>query len=139
MSGPNFQKTGTPNVGLLDQRLALEWVQQYIHLFGGDSQRVTVLGESAGAGSIMHHITAYGGKQGPGKLPFQQAILQSPSIHNPTKSSKLEDDTFQSFLDAANVTTLDEARELPMEDLQLANKMVINGSPYGLYTFRTLS
>ena len=57
LSGPTFQENGAANAGLLDQRFALEWVQQYIHLFGGDKDRVTVFGESAGGGSIMHQIT----------------------------------------------------------------------------------
>ncbi|KAE8452254.1 hypothetical protein EG329_000954 [Mollisiaceae sp. DMI_Dod_QoI] len=136
MSGPIFEESGTPNVGLLDQRLALDWVQKYIHLFGGNRRRVTVMGESSGASSIMHHITAYGGKQGVGKLPFQQAILQSPSMHNPTKSPILEDKLFKSFLDAANVTTIDEARNLSSEALQIANKKIISSSAFGLYTFQ---
>jgi cholinesterase len=136
LSGPTFQETGTANVGLYDQRTALDWVQKYIHLFGGDSSRVTVMGESAGAGSIMHHITAYGGAQGPGKLPFQQAVMQSASVHNPVQSKLLEEELFQTFLAAAGVDTLDEARQLPSETLQLANKEVIYGAPFGLYIFR---
>jgi len=139
MSGPTFQKSGTANVGLYDQRLALEWVQKYVQLFGGDNDRVTVMGESAGAGSIMHHITAYGGTKGPGQLPFQQAVMQSASVHNPVQSKLLEEQVFQSFLAAANVSTLDEARLLPSLTLQLANKKVINSpvtSAFGLYTFR---
>jgi len=113
LSRPTFQKTGTANVGLYDQRMALDWVQKYIHLFGGDSSRVAVTGESAGARSILHHITAYGGAQGPGKLPFQQAVLQSASVHNPVQSKLLEEELFQTFLAAAGVDALDEASQLP--------------------------
>ncbi|KAL3958141.1 hypothetical protein ACCO45_008719 [Purpureocillium lilacinum] len=63
-----------PNTALQDQRLGLKWVKKYIHLFGGDPDRVTVFGESAGGGSIMHHIT--GNRHS--TVPFERAIIQSP-------------------------------------------------------------
>lgn len=52
----------TPNLGLLDQRKALEWVQRHISKFGGNPDHVTMGGASAGAASVSLQLSAYGGK-----------------------------------------------------------------------------
>lgn len=44
------------NLGLLDQRTAMEWVRRNVGAFGGDSSRVTIFGESAGAMSVGFHL-----------------------------------------------------------------------------------
>jgi para-nitrobenzyl esterase len=63
----------TPNCGLLDQILALAWVQDHIGCFGGSPDNVTVFGESAGAGSVIHLLAAPAARG-----LFHRAIAQSP-------------------------------------------------------------
>jgi para-nitrobenzyl esterase len=61
-----------PNRGLLDQVEALRWVRDNIGAFGGDTGNVTVFGESAGGGSILH-LMAMPAARG----LFRRAIVQS--------------------------------------------------------------
>jgi carboxylesterase type B len=74
LGGSTVGQEGIQNVGLWDQRAAFEWVQKYIPSIGGNINKVTAMGISAGAGSILHHLTAEGGERNP---LFQRAILQS--------------------------------------------------------------
>jgi carboxylesterase type B len=56
---PNSGAIEDQNLGLLDQRMSLEWVRDNIVHFGGDPSRIMIWGQSAGAGSVDFYNFAY--------------------------------------------------------------------------------
>lgn len=71
---PEVANVTERNLGLLDQRAGLQWIQDNIHHFGGDRSRVIILGQSAGAYSVDVLVTSYGPDA---PRPFSGAIMQS--------------------------------------------------------------
>ncbi|KAJ7238000.1 Alpha/Beta hydrolase protein [Mycena rebaudengoi] len=65
LPGAAVKRNGALNAGLLDQDFALRWVNRHISKFGGDASKVTIWGESAGAGSVLQQVIANGGQTKP--------------------------------------------------------------------------
>jgi acetylcholinesterase len=102
LPSPVFDRLGLLNLGLLDQQLAFEFVQKHISAFGGDPERVTIGGRSAGAHSVgIHLFHNYNKTEGASPL-FSKAILQSGSVTArafPNASYPLYQRQFAEYLD----------------------------------------
>ena len=74
-----FFTTGTsdfpPNLGMLDQVEAMRFVRDEISNFGGDPSKITIFGQSAGAGSVSAHTYSPLSRG-----LFQQAIMESGAV-----------------------------------------------------------
>lgn len=105
------------NAGLLDQVAALRWVRDNIAAFGGDPQTVTVMGQSAGGGSIGA-LLAMPTAQG----LFHRAIMQSAALQRVNPSVEDAARAGRQFLDVLGVPhdRPERVRDVPVAEILAA-------------------
>lgn len=118
-------ESGNANLALNDQRTALLWLQRFIGGFGGDSKRVTVFGESAGAISLCAHMLSAPPPTGP---LFTRTILMSGIIGPATAPITVgeAEKRYEEFLARLGIherggAGLDKLREVDIQDLVTAS------------------
>lgn len=138
LPGQNVKAGGALNAGLLDQQFGLQWTQQHISKFGGDPTKVTIWGESAGAGSVLQHLVANGGQTDP---PLFRAAMTSstflPSQYafNDPQAETLYN-TVVSSTGCSNATdTLSCLRALDANTLQATNAAISVNAFFGTFIF----
>ena len=115
-------KEGLLNLGLRDQVVMLEWVQKNIAAFGGNPKDVTIIGLSAGAHSIGHHLLNR-------KSIFHKAVMESGgptsrALHPP--DAKLHEDQFAQFLKELKCKDLACLRKAPEAAVVAASNSVFD-------------
>ncbi len=108
------------NYGLLDQIAALKWVKGNIRAFGGDPNRITIVGQSAGGGSVNCLLTS-----SLTKGLFQGAVIQSGGPHKVPFLSRTKEDSEAmglEFMKEMNCSDLSELRSVSPRELTAAGE-----------------
>jgi carboxylesterase type B len=138
LSSSDVKKHGALNAGLLDMNFALKWVKANIGAFGGDPNKVTIAGESAGAAAVLYQAQAYGGSQK--EILFQNVITASPWVPNQHDyHAEQPTSAYEKFVEAAGCSSaknkLECLRETDTIVLQNASANVSETGPFGTFAF----
>lgn len=115
------ESVGDTNCGLRDQLAAVAWVKRNIGAFGGDPGAVTAMGESAGAGALLHLLAS------PDSVGvIDRYVLRSPGVDHtlyPTDVERVTD----ALLRQLSLSTGDSraVRELAAAELLKAQEAVV--------------
>ncbi|KAK7055877.1 carboxylic ester hydrolase [Favolaschia claudopus] len=129
LPGSKVKANGALNAGLLDQDFALRWVNKHIAKFGGNPNKVTIWGESAGAGSVLQQVVANNGRTKP--QLFRGAITSSTFL----PSQYRYNDRIPEANCTAAVDTMACLRTTDANVLQTANTQINNGGFFGTFLF----
>lgn len=103
------------NFGLLDQQAGLEWVYENISAFGGDPERITIAGQSAGGGSVLNLLSnPVNAKYVKGAAIFS-GIIRNPFEEDPIiqpKPIERVSKNGEDFISYLGVSSIEEARGL---------------------------
>ncbi len=113
------------NFGFLDQQAAIRWVKRNIAAFGGDPEKITIAGQSAGGGSVLSQLSCPANEGLFRGAVIMSAMIQSPYTEKGGKRSPVSPDPIAdaekkgvSFFEFLGVKTLAEARAIPAVELQ---------------------
>ncbi|KZT55338.1 alpha/beta-hydrolase [Calocera cornea HHB12733] len=132
LSSLEVRQNGVANAGLLDQRAAILWTQRNAKAFGGDPSKITIIGGSAGGGSVMSQMILYGGEASP---PFRGVISQYP-WWQPFKNDSTLETQYRLLLQETGCSSLTCLRGL--DTVALANatqKVYVDAYAAGQYGY----